>query len=124
MKVPICRRVVEVIKRKRMFYEQFLSQLRDPKNQINFTIEMNSIKKASDDYYEDYHGGNLIVVWEPAVQPLTDVQRIIFFALTIFVAMIAIPGNFLVLYVNFSRFLDANFIFFKLDKKTLNINFE
>ena len=96
-----------------MLKELLLSQLKDSKYRINFTIEVNSIKKASDNSDEDDQGSNLVVVWETAVQPLTDVQRTIFFALTIFMAMIAIPGNFSVLYVNFSRLLE--WVFFKLD---------
>lgn len=46
---------------------------------------------------------NLILLWEFEVQPLTDVQRLIFLSLTICVAIIAVLGNILVIYVNHSR---------------------
>lgn len=51
----------------------------------------------------DYQEDNIIVVWETAVQPLTDLQRLIFFSITIVVVIVALVGNVLVLYVNVSR---------------------
>lgn len=45
--------------------------------------------------------GGFLIVWENAVETLTDVQRIIFFIITTFVVFVAICGNVLVLYVNF-----------------------
>jgi hypothetical protein len=47
---------------------------------------------------------DFIVVWQALVQPLTDVQRLIFLFITIFVVIVAVVGNILVIYVNFSRF--------------------
>lgn len=47
---------------------------------------------------------DFIVVWEAEVQPLTDVQRLIFLSLTIVIGLVAVVGNILVIYVNFSRF--------------------
>lgn len=46
---------------------------------------------------------NFILVWEFEVEPLTDVQRLIFFWVTICIAIIALLGNLLVIYVNISR---------------------
>jgi hypothetical protein len=46
---------------------------------------------------------DIIVVWETAVMPLTERQRITFFVLTTIVSIVAILGNALVLYVNFTR---------------------
>lgn len=46
-----------------------------------------------------------IVVWQALVQPLTDVQRLMFLSITIFVVVVAVVGNILVIYVNFSRFV-------------------
>ncbi|CAO1413827.1 unnamed protein product [Diamesa tonsa] len=62
----------------------------------------------SDSEYEEYFENSteddgVIVVWETAVQPLTDIQRIIFAVFTVLVSFVAIVGNILVLYVNFSR---------------------
>lgn len=46
---------------------------------------------------------NLILLKEFEVEPLTDVQRLIFFWVTICIAIIALLGNLLVIYVNISR---------------------
>ena len=71
---------------------------------INIPLETSSISLASEvEYNSDYEESDLIVVWETAVQPLTDLQRAIFFAITIIVIVVAGIGNILVLYVNFSR---------------------
>lgn len=89
---------------------------------INIPLDENSTRKASNrnDEEEDYEDDGVIVVWETAVQPLTDVQRLIFLSLTILVAIIAIHGNILVLYVNFSRFYKRfHLIFDKL--KIINL---
>jgi len=61
-----------------------------------------------DDYDYEYDGdeegrSGLHVVWETEVQPFTDLQRWILSVVVIIVAFIAILGNLLVLYVNFSR---------------------
>jgi hypothetical protein len=72
---------------------------------INIDYESNRTSKADDYEYDDDEDSNLIVVWESVVQPLTDVQRLIFLAMTIIVTIVAICGNILVLYVNISRFL-------------------
>lgn len=85
-------------------YKQVLLMLNDVGFWINIQLEQNSSSKSADVEYEDYSESDLIVVWETVVQPLTDVQRIILFSFTIFVAVIAVLGNILVLYVNFSRF--------------------
>lgn len=73
---------------------------------ININYGSNATEKH-EDYEEDYDEveSDLIVVWESGVQPLTDVQRLIFLALTIIVTFVAICGNILVLYVNISRFV-------------------
>lgn len=72
----------------------------------NFTQSL--IKGRFNSEYDEYYEENdtddgLIVVWETAVQPLTDVQRLTFAVLTVLVSFVAIVGNVLVLYVNFSR---------------------
>lgn len=77
--------------------------LRDVEHWINIAIDASADRKSTSDEDEDYEESDIIVVWETAVQPLTDVQRLIFFSITILVLSIAIVGNFLVLYVNFSR---------------------
>jgi hypothetical protein len=67
-------------------------------------VELPATVARSHDYdYEDYEDTDIIVVWETAVQPLTDVQRLVFFVITVLIAFVAIAGNILVLYVNISR---------------------
>ncbi|CAO1415848.1 unnamed protein product [Diamesa serratosioi] len=73
----------------------------------NFTQFAIKRQNFNDDY-EEYFENNTeddgkVVVWETAVQPLTDIQRITFAVLTVLVSIVAIIGNLLVLYVNFSR---------------------
>lgn len=46
---------------------------------------------------------NLILLREHEAQSLTDVQRLIFLWVTICIAIIAVSGNLLVIYVNISR---------------------
>lgn len=53
--------------------------------------------------FEGHREPDFIIVWETAVSPLTETQRITFFVLTIIVVIVALIGNALVLYVNFSR---------------------
>lgn len=94
-----CRPVVEV---NAMIFKNVMLTYKDVEHWINIPIEGSSGKSSSYEY-EDYEESDSIVVWETAVQPLTDVQRLIFFSITILVASVAVVGNFLVLYVNFSR---------------------
>lgn len=86
-----------------MNYKSVLLILRGVEHWISIPIEGHSGGRATDDDYEDYEDSEFMVVWETAVQPLTDVQRLIFFSITILVAFVAVLGNCLVLYVNFSR---------------------
>lgn len=89
-----------------MKYRSVLLFLQSQQHWINIPEDdENSISKASSDDNEDDESSDLIVVWETAVQPLTDAQRLIFFIITVAVAFVAIVGNALVLYVNFSRFV-------------------
>lgn len=69
---------------------------------INIPLETNSTSKVAATENQETES-EPVVIWETAVQPLTDVQRLIFFSLTIIVAVIAVLGNVLVLYVNISR---------------------
>lgn len=59
------------------------------------SYEMNSI--------DEYQEANFILVWESAVMPLTEIQRITFFVIITIVVVVAVFGNSLVLYVNFIR---------------------
>lgn len=86
-----------------MSYKNILMMLGNMEYWINIPLEASASSKASDDEYSDYEESDLIVVWETAVQPLTDLQRAIFLAITIVVIVVAGTGNILVLYVNFSR---------------------
>lgn len=72
------------------------------RNRIESQVNESLLQDVSDDddYLDDFR-----VVWETEVQPLTDVQRHIFLCLTIFILTVAVVGNMLVLYVNFSRYL-------------------
>lgn len=45
----------------------------------------------------------ILIVWESAVRPLTDAQRIVFFILITIIVIFAVVGNLLVLHVNFNR---------------------
>lgn len=76
---------------------------------IDIQYDNNKTTQKSEEFSDDYENydeeSDLIVVWETGVQPLTDVQRLIFLAMTIIVTIVAICGNILVLYVNFSRFV-------------------
>jgi hypothetical protein len=89
-----------------MLYKSVLLMLNSVEHWINVPLEGSTIKKASSgDEYEDYdEESDIIVVWETAVQPLTDIQRLIFLTLTVIVVTVSVVGNILVLYVNFSRF--------------------
>lgn len=70
---------------------------------INVELSDSAGKSHEYDDYGDYEDSDLIVVWESGVQPLTSVQRLTFFIITIIIAVVAIVGNILVLYVNISR---------------------
>lgn len=83
-----------------MQYKSAALKLNDVYHWVHVAQEDKLVRK-SEDYDEE---SDLVVVWETAVQPLTDVQRLTFLSLTIIVAIVAIHGNILVLYVNFSRF--------------------
>lgn len=83
--------------------------LNDLQYWVNIKQDLNSSQKGEDYSDEDYEESDIIVVWESGVQPLTDVQRLIFLALTIIVTIIAIVGNILVIYVNFTRFVSCIF---------------
>lgn len=85
-----------------MSFESILLLHQGEEYWINIPHEASSTAKiaATENQETD---SELLVVWETAVQPLTDVQRLIFFSLTIVVAVIAVLGNVLVLYVNISR---------------------
>lgn len=78
-------------------------------NNLNFLHNSSSnikfsFNKTSEDYVNAEPGDpNFMIVWESAVIPLSDMQRITFFVLTVIVSIIAIIGNSLVLYVNFIR---------------------
>lgn len=86
-----------------MSYKNVMMMLSNVAYWINIPLETTAISKTSYDEYSDYEESDLIVVWETAVQPLTDLQRLIFLAITIVIIVVAGTGNILVLYVNFSR---------------------
>lgn len=81
---------------------------------IRIPLEDNVTSKLSDDgddyYDEEQQTNDVMTVWETAVRPLTDSQRLIFFVITIVVVVFAVIGNILVLYVNFSRFRVSSFL--------------
>lgn len=93
-----------------MSYKSVLLMLKNVEHWINIPLGENTMKKASEDEYEDYYESDseFYVVWETGVQPLSDLQRLIFFVITVAVIIVAVVGNALVLYVNFSRY---DFIF-------------
>jgi hypothetical protein len=62
-----------------------------------------SVAKSHDYDYGDYEDSDIIAVWETGIQPLTDVQRMVFLVITVLIAIVAVFGNILVLYVNMSR---------------------
>jgi hypothetical protein len=59
----------------------------------------------------DTIASSLIIVWETAVIPLTEVQRITFLVITSIIVFVAYIGNGLVLYVNFCRWVNWKNIF-------------
>ena len=72
----------------------------------NFTkclIKGQRLNTEDEEYEEKYDENDLLVVWESAVQPLTDIQRLTFLVLIVLISIVAIVGNILVLYVNFLR---------------------
>lgn len=92
-----------------MHYKNAMLTLKGVQHWINIPFNKKSLEtehgdsdEAESDYYED---DDLIVVWESAVQPMSDMQRLIFLTLTVIIVVIAIVGNLLVLYVNLSRFV-------------------
>lgn len=85
-----------------MSFQSVLLMHQGSEHWINIPLETSSTAKVAATENQETDS-ELLVVWETAVQPLTDVQRLIFFSLTIFVAVIAVLGNVLVLYVNISR---------------------
>lgn len=88
--------------------------LNDTEFWIRIPLEDNVTSKLSDDgddyYDEEQQTSDVMTVWETAVRPLTDSQRLIFFVITIVVVVFAVIGNILVLYVNFSRFRVSSFL--------------
>lgn len=90
-----------------MPYKNVLLMLKNVEYWINIPLgeTENAISKASDEEYEDYDESDseFYVVWETGVQPLSDLQRLIFFTMTFIVLVVAVLGNILVLYVNCSR---------------------
>lgn len=86
-----------------MSYKNVMMMLKNVEYWINIPLEETAMSKDTGDEYSDYEESDLIVVWETAVQPLTDLQRIIFFTITVVIIVVAGMGNILVLYVNFSR---------------------
>lgn len=88
-----------------MPYKSVLLMLKNVEYWINIPLGENVVSKASDDEYGDYDESDneFYVVWETGVQPLSDLQRLIFFTITVIVIIVAVVGNVLVLYVNFSR---------------------
>lgn len=85
-----------------MIYKNVVLMLHEAAYSLNIPLE-GEVKTTSDYEYEDYDENALHVVWETSIQPLTDLQRIIFFVLTIIVTVVSVAGNVLVLYVNVSR---------------------
>lgn len=82
----------------------FHGKLDTIENFTQFLIKRQLFSSEYEEYFENTtEDDGLIVVWETAVQPLTDIQRLIFAVFTILVSFVAIVGNILVLYVNFSR---------------------
>jgi hypothetical protein len=77
--------------------------LKGVKYLINTSVKWISLKKPGSKNDE------LIVVWEKTVQPLTEFQRLVLLSLTIIITTIAVVGNLLVLYVNFTRFVSNVF---------------
>lgn len=57
--------------------------------------------EAETNHDDNVDNSEFLIVWESAVRPLTDVQRIVFFTLITIIVFFAITGNILVLYVNF-----------------------
>jgi hypothetical protein len=78
-------------------------KLNDLEYFVNISLPAVKKERWYDEGFEDVEDINMIVVWETAIQPLTDVPRLIFLAITIFVVVLAILGNILVLYVNYWR---------------------
>lgn len=76
-----------------------------PLDESDTSIKTADGDSSSEKYDGDDQENKIIAVWETAVQPLTDLQRLIFFSLTIPVVVIALVGNVLVLYVNVSRLI-------------------
>ncbi|KAG5667433.1 hypothetical protein PVAND_015413 [Polypedilum vanderplanki] len=73
-------------------------------NNFEYFYDETNFSSFNHDYdYEEENIPDLIVVYESAVMPLSKRQRIIFFVLTSIVSFLAIIGNALVLYVNFTR---------------------
>ncbi|CAO1413819.1 unnamed protein product [Diamesa tonsa] len=73
-------------------------------NFTNFLIKVKQFNSEYEEYSENTIENNgIVVVWESAVQPMTDIQRLTFEVLTILISFVAIVGNILVLYVNFLR---------------------
>jgi hypothetical protein len=89
------------------YYPAYLSR-GDDVYLINIEMDENSTSTPRQDEF-DYDESverierDLILVWDLDLQTLTDVQRLIFLVLTIFVVIVAVVGNLLVLYVNLSR---------------------
>lgn len=75
---------------------------------INIELDVNLTSSPPWDEFDydefiEKHEKDLILVWDADLQTLTDVQRLIFLILTIFVVTVAVVGNLLVIYVNLSR---------------------
>lgn len=92
-----------------MFYTDVRLLLNDAEFWISIPSEDNVTSKTTEEEeeYDEQQSNDLTVVWETSVRPLTDAQRMIFLVFTLLVAVFAVVGNFLVLYVNISRFVVA-----------------
>lgn len=55
---------------------------------------------AETNHDDNVDNAEILIVWESAVRPLTDAQRIVFFSLITIIVFFAVTGNILVLYVN------------------------
>lgn len=94
-----------------MFYTDVRLLLNDAEYWLSIPSEDNVTSKTieEEEDYDDQQSNDITVVWETAVRPLTDVQRLIFLVFTLLVVVFAVVGNILVLYVNISRFVETIF---------------
>lgn len=95
-----------------MFYTDVRLLLNDAEYWLRIPSEDDNVTSRTaeeEEDYDDQQSNDLTVVWETAVRPLTDAQRIIFLVFTLLVVVFAVVGNILVLYVNISRFVQTTF---------------